>query len=50
MDAEKRTAVAKRNVRINTNMQAHTSYAKEMKDSLAEGMPPIIHISGNELT
>lgn len=43
VDAAKRTARKKRNANRSTNKRMHASFAKEMKDSLAEGRPPAIN-------
>jgi hypothetical protein len=48
VEAEKRTAAEKRNARRSTNKQALTSFAKEMKDSLAGGRPPSIKVSEDQ--
>ena len=43
-DEDKRRASARRNAHRSTNKRVHASFAKEMKDSLAEGRPPEINI------
>ena len=44
VETHKRRAAEKRNVARSTNRQAHASYSKEVKDSLAEGRQPTLSV------
>ena len=43
-----RSAAERRNVNRSTNKQVHAAYAKEIKDSLAGGRPPVMNVSENQ--
>lgn len=44
----KRAEAARRSLTRTTNKKAHASFAKEMKDSLAEGRPPAVNASEDQ--
>ena len=47
-DTPKSAACTRRNATRYINQQAHTSFAREMKDSLVEGRPPTLNVSEDE--
>lgn len=48
VDGAKRTAAARRRLTRTTNKQANASFAREMKESLAEGRAPAVHNSDDQ--
>ena len=46
-DTEKSRSKARRNLTRNNNRKANTTFAKEMKDSLASGQPTTINLAGD---
>ena len=45
LDTSKRNASERRNVTKSSNKQAHASFTKDVKDSLAGGRPPAMNVS-----
>ena len=49
LNTAKHTAIERKNVTRSTKKHAHTSFAMEMKDSLAEGKPPKVNTSEDQM-
>ena len=48
VNTSKRKAAERRNLTRKSNREAHASYAKEVKESLAEGRPPTMNVSEDQ--
>ena len=48
VEAEKRTAAARKNATKSSNRQAIVTFAREVKDSLAEGRPPVLKLADDD--